>query len=194
MAPAVVQFKSRRRQEVQVEAEPVELRHLWRGRVAHLKPIIWKELQSRYSDAEYFTRDHILYFRIMRQFSVAYRISLVRRVVGELIEEIRLLELSRTDLVVNTPENMRRYRALQRDPNSASAYSGSYTTRSADELLNRRISKTRLDRDFLSGWLQCLSHLSDITRYQYACRIVDDLVRRGVLYDNQDGTFSVVYE
>jgi hypothetical protein len=118
--------------------------------------------------------------------------SLISGIVRNLIDDNKILPLSMTDLAINTPENMRRYRALQKS--QPTAYSGSYTTRSADELLHRQLEEERFDQKFLTGWLECLQHLSESTQHQYTLRIVDDLVRRGILFDHEDGTYSVIHE
>jgi hypothetical protein len=118
--------------------------------------------------------------------------GLISAIVRNLIEDNKILELSKIDLAVNTPENMRRYRALQKNP--APAYSGRYTTRSADELLYRDLSAKRFDHDFLVDWLESLKNVEDATKAKYVKRVVDDLVRRGVLRDHGDDSYSVIYE
>ena len=164
-------------------------RYIPRTRVQALTPLVWNEIQTRYSDAEYFTRDHLLYFTCMRQFSMAYRISLVRFVVRDLISDNKLLKFNTTDFAINSPENNRRYRTAMRNPEVA--YSGSYTTRSADELLSREKTVNKFDLNWLADWLDCLSHLSDTTKSYYVRRIVDDLVRRGVLTEHPGKYFTV---
>src|ERR1700761_7354079 len=126
-------------------------------RLEKLTPLVWREIQYRYADAEYFTRDHILYFTTMRQFSISYRIQLTRFVCESLIKDNKILKFNTTDFAINTIENNKRYRAVMKNPTTT--YAGSFTTRAADELLNKE-TRELFDIPYLEGWLACVAHLA----------------------------------
>jgi hypothetical protein len=160
-------------------------------RVGQLTPILLREIEDSFADSEYFTRDHILYFTCLRQFSMSYRISLIREIMKNLLTAGRVIRYNITDFGINNAANVRRRQDMQ--TNKEVAYSGSYTTRAADELLKKAVPVKRFDSKWLSEWLLCLDHLAPTTRLYYARRIIDDLVRRGVLKRHTDSHYTVNY-
>jgi hypothetical protein len=158
-------------------------------RLNQLKPVVLREIERNFGDEEYFTRDHLLYFQCMRQFSMSYRIGLIREIVRAYVKSGKLLRYNISDFGINNPSNARKLRTMQR--NHEVAYSGSYTTRAADELLIKDVPLKPFDSRWLAAWLDCLDHLAESTKNYYAKRIIDDLVRRGVLKEHPGFIYTV---
>ncbi len=161
------------------------------SRVGQLTPLLLREIEVNFGAADYFTRDHLLYFTCLRQFSMSYRIWLIRVVVRNLTTAGRIIQYNITDFGINTAANVRRRDDLKKS--NTVTYSGSYTTRAADELLKKELPVKRFDSKWLADWLLCLDHLAPTTRNYYARRIIDDLVRRGVLKQHTDAFYTVNY-
>jgi hypothetical protein len=161
-------------------------------RVEQITPLLWQEIQQYFGPDDIFTRDHLIYCNCLRQFSMAYRIALVRFAVKALMRTNKVLKFNVSDLGLYTPENVQRKRIMQR--NKETVFAGSYVTRAADELLNRTLDANKaFDPQWLAEWLHCLQKLGPTTRFQYAQRISKDLTRRGVLKDVGGGLYTVAY-
>jgi hypothetical protein len=150
---------------------------------------VLNEILEKFTNSDYFTRDHLLYFSSLRQFSMAYKIYLVREIVLHFISVGALTRLNKVDICVATPENQRKFRIAQKL--NEVAYAGSYTTRSADELLSRPAVPREFSSNYLATWLVCLDKLASSTKQIYAKRICDDLLRRNILVKRTDSTFSL---
>jgi hypothetical protein len=156
-------------------------------RINYLTPILWQEIVDKFSDSDYFIREQLMDTECLRPFSPGYRISLISQIVKKFVEQKKVIRLTYTDLAIWTPERAR----TGKDRAKETSFSMRYVTSAADELLHGIDRNKKITREWLADWLNCLDKLVDDTRYHYACRIVNDLVMRGVLIHKGDFTYAV---